>query len=271
MHFSLHTEGTNRHTQSNKQNNMAPRRTNKHNKHDKKNMMDDLRSIFPDDKPPADWVIDCIRKFEYGVLNALLLVKGTDWINDKVSIQGKEHEDAEWHDSYSYLLLLACRYSVPVEGVRWLIKNGADLRAKDACGLNALHCAVIGQDPFIVEALLMTDAAEWMLQDENENGKLPAEFVNEVAVAWITHKDCMNKPNPQVKDKICKAQAVAEHEKRMWECAVKQEQHEAEERELEIDLTPKRNRPKTDINKFKSRVVATDRPTADDLAAAEEE
>jgi len=242
---------------------MAPRnkhtrRSNKHKNNDK----DDLPT------PPADMVIDWMRQFNYKVLNTVLLMKGTDWINEKVSTEGKEVKEADWEDCYSYLLLLACRFSVPIEGVRWLIKNGADLRVKDDCGLNAMHCAVIGQDPFVVEALLQTDAAAWMLQDKDGCGKTPYEFADEVAEAYLTHQDCMNKPNPQIKDKLLKAQAM----QLVWECAVKQEQLEAEERELVNDLSSiVMHIAKADINKFKSRVVATDRPIADNLAAAEEE
>jgi len=232
---------------------MAPR-----NKHTRRSNLAHLRRIIAPETPPPELVIDWLRQFNYKLLNSVLLMKGTDWINEQVIMN---------EDGYSYLLLIACRFTVPIEGVRWLIKNGADLHVKDDCGLNALHSAVIGQDPFIVEALLMTDAAAWMLQDENENGTTPYEFADEVAEAYLTHQlqDCMNKPNPQIKDKLCNAQIMES----VWECAVKLEQLEAEQRELENDLTPKKYRPKTD--KHKSRVVATDRPITDDLGAAEEE
>lgn len=143
-------------------------------------------------------------------------------------------------------LFILCQADVP-RSVRWLIENGADTRYRNGDGFNCLHMAVSGNSPKTIDALLETEGASEMLQEQMCEGCTPMEFNYLLA----------EKTNTPINHYI-----VEMLRKAAWKYSVKQE---LEAEGLGFLLFG------SDINKCKSRVVATDRPIADNLAAAEEE
>ena len=147
---------------------MPNRRNNKRNKGKKP------ITINQHQPPPLDLLYHWLKEGDMKPLSLMRELKWCHLIN----------EPFKWRDDRppEVMFLMLCSHDdVPLRSMCWMVNNGADLRAKDEAGMNAMHLAAIGKCCDNFDVLLATEHGEWMLNERNNYGDTPMDIVRQNA------------------------------------------------------------------------------------------
>jgi len=149
---------------------MPRRRNNKRNKNKKQEYK--VIKIDKDHPPPKDllhqWLVD-------GDMKPLSLMVELNWchlINEPYKYRNDQPPKIMF-------LLLCSRDDLPLCSIEWMIENGADLRAKDEYGNNAMHWACIGKAGQVVGVLGKSREKYWLMHEPDGYGNPAIQLIRE--------------------------------------------------------------------------------------------